>query len=165
MNDNKGTLADKIAIITGIGEGEAHALAKEGTKVVLVGRTLAKVEKVADDIRSAGGEAMAMRCDVRNREDIDSVVASTVKEFGQIDILVNAISPSSMTPAADMAKHFDTEEKMETLLDDLVATGLVIRRLGHPEQDIGRTVVFLCRPGSAMITGCLINCDGGMAMI
>ena len=75
--------------------------------------TLTKVEKVADDIRSAGGEAMAMRCDVRNREDIDSVVASTVEEFGQIDILVNAISPSSMTPDADMAKHFDTEEKMD----------------------------------------------------
>ena len=261
MNDT-GVLTGKIAIITGagsgIGEGEARALAKEGAKVVLVGRTLEKVEKVADDIRSTGGEAIAMRCDVRNRDDIDTVVASTIEEFGQIDILVNnaqimpglskpmmkwteqemrdtwesgylgswmfmtacfphmkenggrvintcsptghgtmrgfvgygaakeairsltrsaarewgrynilvnAISPFSMSPDGEMAKHFETEEKMETLLDNLVATGLVIRRPGHPEQDIGRTVVFLCGPDSAMITGCLISCDGGMAMI
>lgn len=80
--------------------------------------TLAKVEKVADDIRSAGGEAMAMRCDVRNREDIDSVVASTVKEFGQIDIHAglcrlrrgqrsNSLSYPQCCPRMGSAQHPD----------------------------------------------------------
>ena len=259
-----GILADKVAIVTGagtgIGEGEAHALAKEGAKVVLVGRTLATLEKVAEDIQSSGGRALAMRCDVRKQEDVDNVVSSTVSTFGSVDvlvnnaqimfgrprsllewteqdmrdswesgflgswmfmvacfphmkdrggriintcsatghgnmpgfggygatkeairsltrtaarewgrydILVNAISPfaiSATQPTA--AKFFDTGEKIEKLLDDQIANGdLVIRRAGHPEYDIGRTVVFLCGPDSTMITGCVISCDGGMAMI
>ena len=86
-------LKDKTAIVTGagkgIGEGIAHVLAREGANVVAVARTLADIRKVAKDIESQGGKALAVSGDVTIKKDIDAVVAATLKQFGTIDILVN----------------------------------------------------------------------------
>lgn len=88
-----GVLEGKVAIVTGagtgIGEGEAYALAKEGASVVVVGRRLGKVETVANTIKGFGGEALALKCDVCIRDDVNNVVLRTIETYGQIDILVN----------------------------------------------------------------------------
>ena len=88
-----GILDNKVAIVTGagtgIGEGEAYALAKEGAKVVVVGRRLEKVETVANNIKEFGGEGLALKCDVSLSEDVNCVVDTTVEKYGQVDILVN----------------------------------------------------------------------------
>ena len=97
------------------------------------------------------------------KEAIRPLTRTAAREWGQYNINVNAISPFALN--ALTADLFDTEQKMEGFLDDVISSGLAIRRIGHPEHDIGRTVVFLCGPDSAMITGCLISCDGGLAMI
>ena len=47
------------------------------------------------------------------KEAIRSLTRSAAREWGRHNILINAISPFSMAPDADMAKHFDTEEKMD----------------------------------------------------
>ena len=100
-----------------------------------------------------------------NKEAIRGLTRTAAREWGAHNILVNIISPLAIEGTTQGAKYADTEEKLEAALDTMVASGLAIRRAGHVEHDIGRTVVFLCGPDSAMITGCLISCDGGVAMI
>ena len=86
-------LAGKVAIVTGggqgVGRGIALALAAEGATTVLMGRTAAKVRRVAAEIAERGGKALAMEGDVTRPADIDAVLAATIESFGRLDILVN----------------------------------------------------------------------------
>lgn len=86
-------LEGQIAIVTGagqgIGRGTAHALAKEGAKVAVTGRTEEKVVRVAEEIRQLGGEAVPIRCDVGVRADVDAMVESVAATLGRVQILVN----------------------------------------------------------------------------
>ena len=91
--DPQGKLAGKVAIVTGagqgVGQGIAFALANEGAKVALLGRTLEKVEASAAAIRDQGGEAIALHCDVKDSISLSDSVARVVHEFGGLQILVN----------------------------------------------------------------------------
>ena len=86
-------LQDKVAIVTGsgqgVGRGIALALAAEGAAVVLMGRTGAKVKRVAAEITDRGGTALAVEGDVTRPDDIESTLAATLEAFGRLDILVN----------------------------------------------------------------------------
>lgn len=86
-------LNGKVAIITGAarGMGKAHALklAGAGAKVVVSDISLEESQIVADEIQKSRGQALAVKCDVSKKADIDNLVAETVKKFGKIDILVN----------------------------------------------------------------------------
>lgn len=86
-------LEGKVAIITGagqgVGRGIALAFAKQGAAVVLAGRTLSKVQAVADEIRQFSGKALAVHCDVAKRIDIDATLRATLEAFGTVHILVN----------------------------------------------------------------------------
>lgn len=88
-----GYLDGKIAIVTGggqgVGRGIAHALAKEGATIMLAGRTLNTVAKVASEIEAFGGSAASSTCDVKSATDTARVVAETAAKFGGIDILIN----------------------------------------------------------------------------
>ena len=84
---------NKVAIVTGatsgIGEGTAKAFAKEGANVVLVGRNKDKGLKIEQEIISTGGNAVFIRCDVSNDDEVQKMVEETIKTFGKIDILFN----------------------------------------------------------------------------
>jgi len=86
-------LKDRVAIVTGagqgVGRGIAMALAAEGARVAVTGRTVSKCESVVKEIEARGGEAIAIRCDVQSRDDVDATVTATVLHWGRIDILVN----------------------------------------------------------------------------
>lgn len=88
-----GKLTDKVAIITGagqgVGQGIAFALAKEGAKVAAVGRTLEKVQATAAEIQNRGGEAIALQCDVKDSVSLSDMVARVVNALGGVQILVN----------------------------------------------------------------------------
>jgi 2-hydroxycyclohexanecarboxyl-CoA dehydrogenase len=88
-----GRLEGKVAIVTGagqgIGRGIALALAKEGAKVAVVGRTAAKVETVAGEIADVGGVAMALSCDVSERSAVNAMVAAVVDAWATVDIVIN----------------------------------------------------------------------------
>lgn len=87
-------LKDKVFLVTGgsrgIGRGVVLEMAKEGA-VVAVNYVQAKdkADEVVAEIRKLGGRALAVQADVRVKRDVDAMVASVVREFGAIDVLVN----------------------------------------------------------------------------
>jgi citronellol/citronellal dehydrogenase len=85
--------AGQTVIVTGSGSGigrcTAHELASLGANVVLLGRRLDRLEIVEGEIRSDGGEAFAMACDIREEGAVIAAIETTLKRYGQIDGLVN----------------------------------------------------------------------------
>jgi 3-oxoacyl-[acyl-carrier protein] reductase len=83
-------LKDKVAIVTGAGSGMgaviADTYAREGAKVAVLDIDEGAAKKVADGI---GESAIAIRCDVAKKSDIDAAISATKKAFGKLDILVN----------------------------------------------------------------------------
>lgn len=73
----------------GIGRAIASRLSGGGAKVVLSGRDQAALDKAVDELRSRGGEALAVPGDVSKAEDADRLCAKTLEAFGSADILVN----------------------------------------------------------------------------
>ena len=87
------TLTGKAAIFTGasrgIGAAAARQLAAEGVSVLLAARTSSEIEQVADDIRSRGGTAQTITCDVSSYPQVADMVAKCKQDFGRVDILVS----------------------------------------------------------------------------
>ncbi|MBW2614515.1 MAG: SDR family NAD(P)-dependent oxidoreductase, partial [Deltaproteobacteria bacterium] len=86
-------LQDKVALITGaskgIGKGIALRYAQEGATVVLASRSMDLLSMAADEIKSRGGQALALEVDVRSSDSIQIAVDRTVAQFGRLDIMVN----------------------------------------------------------------------------
>jgi 3-oxoacyl-[acyl-carrier protein] reductase len=86
-------LRNKVAIITGaasgIGLATAHVFAAEGARVVLADIDAGRTETAGAAVANAGGETLAVRVDVADRESVDAMVAATLARFGRIDCLVN----------------------------------------------------------------------------
>ena len=95
-------LKDKVAIITGaghgMGEAEARLFAQEGARVMAADILGGEAERVAADIRNAGGEAGAAKIDVTSEPQWKALLAKTLAVYGRLDILVNnaGISGSSV---------------------------------------------------------------------
>jgi NADP-dependent 3-hydroxy acid dehydrogenase YdfG len=89
----EGRIQGKVAIVTGstsgIGEAIARLFAKEGAKVVISGRRSEKGNKITEEIRQAGGEAIFVQTDVVQDDQVQALVDATLEKYGQIDILVN----------------------------------------------------------------------------
>jgi NADP-dependent 3-hydroxy acid dehydrogenase YdfG len=96
---HKMNLQDKVCIITGggsgIGRGAAIKMAQNGAKVVLIGRTAAKIEAVKEEIESAGGTAKAIVLDVADHAAVHQMAQDVLDELGRIDVLVNNAGHSS----------------------------------------------------------------------
>lgn len=86
-------LRDKAAIVTGAGSGfgkeTSKLFASEGAKLVCVGRSKDNTQATVDEIKEAGGEAIAVVADVSKEEDVKKFVQAAVDEYGQIDVLFN----------------------------------------------------------------------------
>ncbi len=85
---------DKVAVVTGasrsIGRGIALAFAKEGCAVVVVySRSSGEAAEVVNTIKEMGGRALAVQCDVSNRDEVEKMFSTAIEEFGKVDILVN----------------------------------------------------------------------------
>lgn len=86
---------DKVALVTGtgsqIGMGRAIAvtLAKEGCDIVSADINIEGAEKTAEEVKSLGRKAIAIKADVANSSEVNEMVKAALTEFGKIDILVN----------------------------------------------------------------------------
>lgn len=109
-------LKGKVAIITGArrGMGRTHALtlAKAGAKVVVADISQEDCEKVVEEIMKEGGEALAVKCDVAKKEEVDEMVKKTVEKWGKVDILVNNAGICQFKPFLEL-----TEEEWDRTLD------------------------------------------------
>ncbi len=99
----KSSLENKVALITGagqgIGQGIAFALAKRGAKIAALGRTLAKCEETCKIIQQRfGTETIALGGDVSQLDGLKSTVESVVEALGPVDILVNNAVSTSRGP-------------------------------------------------------------------
>ena len=112
MND----LKNKVAIVTGArrGMGRTHvlALAKAGAKVVVSDIDQNDCEKVAQEVKESGGEAIAIKCDVTKEDEVEAMVQETVSKWGSVDILVNNAGIAQMKPFLEL-----TEEDWDRTLD------------------------------------------------
>jgi NAD(P)-dependent dehydrogenase (short-subunit alcohol dehydrogenase family) len=106
-------LADRTALVTGgagrLGSEDCKHLAREGAEVVVLDVNLSGAEAVVEDIEesAAPGEAMAVECDLTDREDVGATIEAVEEETGGIDILVNN------------AGFVDAVARMEEFPDDL----------------------------------------------
>ena len=83
----------RVALVTGASQGIGRAcalvLANAGAKVALCARNQEKLDQLANEINSSGGEAVAFKLDVSSEDEIKAVVKAVVAKFGKLDILVN----------------------------------------------------------------------------
>jgi NAD(P)-dependent dehydrogenase (short-subunit alcohol dehydrogenase family) len=86
-------LRDKVALVTGGGQGLGEAicrsLAEAGAVVAIADIRVEQAEKVAEDLRRQDGRAMALRLDVSDEAQAESVISRTVQDCGRLDILIN----------------------------------------------------------------------------
>ncbi|MBV7564707.1 SDR family oxidoreductase [Pseudomonas sp. sia0905] len=98
-------IQEKVVLITGassgIGEGCARLLAEQGAHVVLGARRVERLERLVEDIRAAGGQAIARRLDVTDAADVQAFVDAAKAEYGRVDVLLNnaGVMPLSMIEA------------------------------------------------------------------
>jgi NAD(P)-dependent dehydrogenase (short-subunit alcohol dehydrogenase family) len=105
-------LAGKVAIVTGaaqgIGQACAERLAREGAKVVVADVNDELGTKVAEGIKSSGGEAFFHQCDVAERLDVHNLIAAALARYERIDVLVNNAAVLDDKPFLDLEEaEFD----------------------------------------------------------
>ena len=126
-------LEGKTAIIYGgsggIGAGVARTFAREGANVFLVGRTRAKLDAVAKDIKSAGGSAEVAELDALDERAVDSHVKSLVSKTGHVDISFNLITRGDAqgTPLVDM----ETDDLLRAVVNGLRSNFITARAAGR----------------------------------
>lgn len=120
------TLAGKTLFITGASRGIGLAIglraARDGANVAIVAKTTephpklpGTIHTAAEEIEKAGGQALALACDIQQDEQVAAAVAKTVETFGGIDILVNNASAIHLTgTVATPMKRYDLMHRINT---------------------------------------------------
>ena len=137
---NAFNLTGHVALITGssrgIGKAIALTFAAAGAKVVVTSRKIESCQAVVDEIKTAGGEAIAVACNVSHKEQVEALVQETQSKLGDISVVVcNAASNPAYGPMADLDdKAFDkimaTNVGANIHLVNLVAPGMATRGVG-----------------------------------
>jgi NAD(P)-dependent dehydrogenase (short-subunit alcohol dehydrogenase family) len=132
-----GDLSGKVAIVTGASRGIGRAIAetfsREGARVVICGRKQDTLDEVAREI---GSNAKAISCHVGRADQIENMIATTTREFGPVDVLVNnAATNISLGPCLDVDesqfdKMIEINLKSAFRLIKAVAPGMCERNSG-----------------------------------
>ncbi len=100
MTTDQFSVDGQTALVTGassgIGRTIAERFAGDGANVVVCSREQENVDPVAEGIEQSGGTALAVECDVRDRDSVEALVEATVEEFGGLTCLVNNAGASFM---------------------------------------------------------------------
>ena len=104
---------NKVIVVTGAGgtlcSEIAREMAKEGAKVVLVGRTKEKLDSVYETIQANGGEAFVYPCDVTDKDAVEALAKAVEEKYGPCDCLVNGAGGNNVKAMPTITK-FDPKE-------------------------------------------------------
>jgi 3-oxoacyl-[acyl-carrier protein] reductase len=148
-----GRLDGKVALVTGsgrnIGRATALKLAGEGAHVIVNARAnQAEADAVAHEVRDRGAKALAVLADVADKEQVDTMVARAMSEFGRIDILINNAAIRPHKPFTEVTVQ-DWERVRGVVLDGaLYCTQAVIGSM--VKNNYGRILFFT---GDGAFTG------------
>ena len=155
-----GRLDGKVAVITGgnsgVGAATAKLFAKEGARVVISARRVAPLEAVANEIREAGGEVLAVATDISKVEDDRNLFAEAIKAFGKVDILVN--NAGVLEEGLKPIDRFTDEDLDKILHINTKGTMYCIREACAAMQENGGSIVNVSSVAGVM--GC-----GGAAYV
>ena len=131
-------LSGRVAVVTGatgvLGGAMARGLARAGARVGVLGRRKERAEEVAAEVKSRGGEALALPADVLKREQLEAARDAVLERWGQVDVLVNAAGGN--VPAATVGEDGTffrlPEEPLREALDlNLLGTVLPCQVFGE----------------------------------
>lgn len=148
-----GLLDGKVAVVTGassgIGEGVARLFAKEGAKVTFIARRVEKSQRIADEVRAAGGEITYVQGDVSKMEDVERLVRTAQETYGPIDI---AIGHAGIGAAFDV-HEFDMTNDFDNIINMNLRANMRLAQLVLPDmmEKGGGSIVFT---SSNVGTGC-----------
>lgn len=135
------SLQGKVVLISGASSGfgadAARLFAREGARVVLSARRVERLEQLAEEIRSAGGQALVVPADVARQADLERLVRTTLETWGQIDILFNnaGFGRLDFLENLEPARDIETQIRVNLLgviqLTRLVLPHMLERRQGH----------------------------------
>lgn len=135
------SLQNKVVLITGASSGfgadAARLFAKEGAIVVLTARRIDRLTALAEEIRLAGGQALAVPLDVAEQAQINEAVQTVLDTFGRIDILLNNAGLGrldwleTLDPAADIDMQIDVNLRGVLQVTRAVLPSMLARRAGH----------------------------------
>ena len=153
-------LRDEVVIVSGVGAGLGAKLsaraAAEGAKVVLAARSDGVTGQVVKEITAAGGDAVAVQCDVRKEEDVERVVATAVERYGKVTGLVN-----SAYGHPGFTDLLDTPDKaLRRAMDIILYGSLGMSRAVVPYMTGGGSIVNV----GTMSTRVPMRGEGGYAM-
>lgn len=145
-------LKDKVAIITGAGQGIglgiAIKLAKEGCSVVVSDINEESAQKVADEIKGSGQNALAVKCDVSKKEEVNNLINKAVESFGKLDILVNNAGIYPYKPFLEMTEA-DWDQVLDVNLKSVFLTSqsaTKVMKEGSKIVDISSIAAFVGFP-------------------
>jgi NAD(P)-dependent dehydrogenase (short-subunit alcohol dehydrogenase family) len=139
-------LKDRVAVIYGaggaIGGAVARAFAREGAKLFLTGRSLAKVDAVAKEIVAAGGVAEAARVDALDEKAVEGHLNAVVERAGGVDISFNAIGLRNTTLQGVPLVDLDLDQFMAPISAHVQANFLTARLAGRLMAARGSGVIM-----------------------
>jgi 3-oxoacyl-[acyl-carrier protein] reductase len=150
---------DRVAVITGasrgIGAATALVLGKKGFRVVVNYRSSTEeADEVVGAVKAAGGEAVAIRADVTDPDDVGAMFAEIERRWGRVDVLVhNALIPYDVVSFADLTWEqlggkLDREMHAAFVVTKAVVPGMISRSFGRL---IYMTTILSRRPREGMI--------------
>lgn len=148
-------LPAQTAVVTGasrgIGRAVALRLAAKGARVVLGARSISAVEEVAGEIRSAGGEAIAVEVDVTSQRDNERLARMAAETFGSLDVLV----ANAGVESSDTILRSDPAEWINTINTNLVGSYLSARAAlpAMKEQQSGQILFVGSGVGHSRVLG------------
>jgi len=137
-------LDGRVAIVTGsssgIGREVAVAMARQGMKVVVNGRTGDRLADVERDIRELGGEMLAYPTDIRRSENVQALIDATVERFGGVDVVVNSAGGTY-----NAAPETITDKGWHTVLDINLSGPFFLARAAFPHllQSPLKSLIFI----------------------
>jgi 3-oxoacyl-[acyl-carrier protein] reductase len=154
-----GTLAGKVAVVTGASKGIGAAIAKalgaQGASVVVnYASSKSGADKVVETIKSAGGKAIAVKADVSKAAEAKALIDDAITAFGRLDILVNNSGVYEFAPLETIDEASFHRQFGINVLGPLLVTQAASKHLseGGSVINIGSAVSRVTPPNSAVYT-------------